>query len=146
MQCIYVKMTRFITFLSVLCLLSIAVVRAGEPWKVNLRSAEEDVNLYLDLYEESIEVPGMEMFGPMNGYMKGNIYGVWTVTSYKIISDKQASIKVSNDLGSETQKILLTRKNDSVWNMKFEGHNVVKRVKNRKLVKIPAEMTMKQLR
>ena len=40
---------------------------------------KEKVTLTIDLHEESIEVPGMEMFGPMNGYLGGNIYGGWAV-------------------------------------------------------------------
>ncbi len=143
MQGIYAKMRRFITLLYLFFLICTISVTANGPWKMKLICPEEKVNLHLDLYEESIEVPDMEMFGPMNGYMNGDIYGVWTVTSFKILNDKQANIKISNDLGSETQKITLTRLNDSIWNMKFEGHNVVKRVKNKKLIKVPGEMNMK---
>lgn len=117
---------------------------AQGPWKMKLTCPEEKIDLVMDLYEESIEVPGMEMFGPMNGYLGGNIYGVWSITSFKIASEKSASLRVSNDLGSETQKIELTQLNDSTWKMAFVGHSVVKRVNGKKLVKIPDTFLMKK--
>ena len=117
---------------------------AQGPWKMKLTCPEEKIDLVMNLYEESVTVPGMEMFGPMNGYLGGNIYGVWSITSFDIESDKSASLRVSNDLGSETQKIQLTQLNDSTWKMAFVGRNVVKRVNGKKLVKIPDSFLMKK--
>ena len=114
-----------------------------DAWKLKLYCDEEKINMVLDLYEESVEVPGMEMFGPMNGYMNGNIYGVWTVTSCKIVNDKRAVVSFSNDLGSETQKVTLTQTTDSTWTAKLEGTTVVKRVVNKKLVKISPTFNLK---
>lgn len=119
----------------------VALLASGEkPWKKNLFCKAEKIDLIIDLYEESILVPGMEMFGPMNGYMAGDIYGMWYVTGFDIQSDKKVLLKVANDLGSENQKILLTQQSDSTWLLQFQGHQVVKRVKGKKLVKIPGEM------
>ena len=86
----------------------------------------------------------MEDFGPMNGYMNGNIYGVWTVTSFRIKDNNTATLNLSNDLGSETQETLLIQLNDSTWKLKFVGRPVVKRVVGKKLVKIPTELTLKK--
>ena len=114
-----------------------------KAWKLELFCDKEKINMVLDLNEESVEVPGMEMFGPMNGYMNGNIYGVWTVTSCKILSGKSATVSFSNDLGSETQKVTLTQTTDSTWTAKLEGTTVVKRVENKKLVKISPILNFK---
>ena len=118
------------------------VVNGGQPWKLQLHCPEEKIDLHLDLYEESIEVPGMETFGPMNGYMDGNIYGVWYVVAFDIKDDKQANITIANDLGSEDQKLTLTQNSDSTYQLKFLGYNAVKRAQGKKLVKIPSEMKM----
>ena len=75
--------------------------------------------------------------------MNGNIYGVWTVTSCKILSGKSATVSFSNDLGSETQKVTLTQTTDSTWTAKLEGTTVVKRVENKKLVKISPILNFK---
>ncbi len=90
-----------------------------QPWKLQLTSPEEKINLRLDLYEESIEVPGFESFGPMNGYMDGNIYGVWYVVGFDIKDDRHATVTIANELGSEDQKLTLTQDSDSTWQLKF---------------------------
>lgn len=132
--------------LFLLVFLHFVAVHAGQPWRLSLTSPKEGINLVVDLYEESIEVPTLEDFGPMNGYMDGNIYGVWYVTSFKLENDKMATIKLANDLGSEIQKIQLTQTTDSTWQMKFLGTNVVRRVAGKKLVKVPDVYQMRQRR
>lgn len=116
---------------------------AATPWKLHLFNKTEEIEMHIDLYEETIDVPGMDMFGPMNGYIGGNgIYGKWMVTSFDIKDDKTATLRVSNDLGSETQSVLLTWQNDSTYMMELQGGVVVKKVVNRKLVKIPAKVQL----
>lgn len=127
----------FALFTLVLCPYSYA----GNPWKLSLTDPKEKVTLTIDLHEESIEVPGMEIFGPMNGYLRGNIYGVWAVTSFKIKKDK-AILRLSNDLGSETQEAELTQASDSTYTLKLLGSTVVKRAEGRKLVKITSTLKM----
>jgi len=129
----------------IFALLSLCITMNAEgPWKMKLTCPKENINLNIDLYEESIEVPGLEMFGPMNGYMNGDIYRVWYVTGFNIIDDKNVTIKVANDLGSENQKFSLSQTTDSTWTLKFEGQQVIKRVNGKKLVKIPRELVMKK--
>ena len=57
----------------VTCLVGLCagLTTARSPFKCTLYDRENKIYLHLDLYEESINVPGMEMFGPMNGYMNG---------------------------------------------------------------------------
>ena len=119
-------------------------IQAQGPWKMNLTCPEEKITLHMDLYKESITVPRMEMFGPMNGYLGGDIYGVWSITSFEIKNDREAALRVSNDLGSETQRITVTQQTDSTWLMRFEGRNVVKRVNGKKLVKRPSSFLMRK--
>ncbi len=117
---------------------------AQDIWKFQAVSQKEKINLNIDLYKESIEVPGMEMFGPMNGYIQGQgVYGVWMVTSVKNVSDKEATIHLSNDLGSETQAVHLRLQNDSICMFEQIDGNVIKKVVGRKLVKIPSRIEMR---
>ena len=132
-----------ILFLFFIALSLSSTIMAQGPLKLKLLCPEENVRLHIDLYEESIKVPGMEMFGPTNGYLGGNIYGVWTVTSFKILDDKTATLRLSNDLGSETQKATLTQQSDSLYLLHLDGVNVVKRVVGKKLVKVPIDFKMK---
>ncbi len=125
-------------------LLACTSALAEGSWKFIAGSQEEALHFEIDLHEESIEVPGMEMFGPLNGYLRGKgIWGVWAVTSVKNVNDKQATIHLSNDQGSETQAVRLTLNNDSTCLFEQIDGNVMKRVSGRKLVKIPKKIIMK---
>ncbi len=114
---------------------------AQEVFKGTFHSREEKLNLVLDLYQESVEVPGMEMFGPMHGYLNGNVYGVWTVTSANVKDARTAVLRLSNDLGSETQEVRLTQTNDSTYLFEQVDGVVIKKVVKKKLVKIPSKIT-----
>lgn len=129
--------SRFVLFLLTIS----SALYAGRPWKMGLVDPKEKITLDIDLYEESVEVPGMEMFGPMNGYLGGNIYGVWSVTSFRI-EDTRAIIRLSNDLGSETQEAELVQTSDSAYTLELKGSVVVKRAVGRKLVKIAPTLKM----
>ncbi|MCF0196067.1 MAG: hypothetical protein HUK03_02300 [Bacteroidaceae bacterium] len=131
------NLTSFLFSLLTVCTL------ADEPWRLRLVS-EEGVELHIDLYEESVAVPGMTMFGPMNGYLGGRIYGVWPVTSFEIKDDKEANLRVSNDLGSEAQHIRLVQATDTTWVMTFEGHNAIRKVNGKKLEKVPSRYVMRR--
>lgn len=115
-----------------------------EPWRMKLLSTEGEIKLFIDLYEESIQVPGMDMFGPMNGYMGGNIYGVWMITSHTIDNNKTCKLRLSNDLGSEAQECILTQENDSIYKLTLKGGVSIKKVVNKKLVKLPATIEFKR--
>ncbi len=118
-----------------------ATATAQEVFKGTFHSREEKLNLVLDLYQESVEVPGMEMFGPMHGYLNGNVYGVWTVTSANVKDARTAVLRLSNDLGSETQEVRLTQTNDSTYLFEQVDGVVIKKVVKKKLVKIPSKIT-----
>lgn len=96
--------------------------------------------LTLNLYEENIVVPQFEFLGPTNGYMHGNVYGVWFVTRSKV-NGRTATMHLTNEFGSESQTVKLTLLGDTAVDYQAEGNLVIKRVdEGRKLVKLPAHM------
>lgn len=98
---------------------------------------EHDIALHLNLKEEAVNVPGLSVLGSTNGYMNGNIYGTWIVTGFKI-KGGTASIRLTDDFGSETQEIGLTRLAPDTFSLEMRNPQVVRKVKDRKLVKIPS--------
>ena len=72
----------------------------------------------LDLYGESITVPGLELYGELPGYLskKRNSF-CWLITSSKIDGDK-AELQMINDYGSEDLTATLTVENDSLYVLK----------------------------
>lgn len=128
-------------FIIVLTIFAFTIqTQAQKPFKVNLYNAEHKLNLHINLHDEDIEVPSMEMFGPVFGYLTGDIYRLWIATSAKIESDKKATIRLSNDLGSETQEVELSIKNDSTYIFEQKDGVVIKKVVKKKLVKIPSKL------
>lgn len=125
----------------ILCVCSF-IAMGQQTFKASLSCKEENLHLTIDLYEESINVPGMEMFGPMHGYLNGNVYGIWTITSSKIINENTALIRLSNDQGSETQEVRLTKNEDQYIFEQIDGV-CIKKVVGRKLVKIPKKLIFK---
>lgn len=125
----------------ILCVCSL-IAMGQQTFKTSLSCKEENLHLTIDLYEESINVPGMEMFGPMHGYLNGNVYGIWTITSSKIINENNALIRLSNDQGSETQEVKLTKNEDQYIFEQIDGV-CIKKVVGRKLVKIPKKLIFK---
>lgn len=126
----------------IVCVLAaLTEISAQKPFKCLLVDNENGIKIQLDLYEETVNVPGMEIFGPMNGYLGGNVFGIWMVTSFKVESDQVAQLRFSNDLGSETQQARLVKKDDNTYTLELQDGVVIKKVVNKKLVKIPKDLT-----
>lgn len=137
-------MTKPLVLTVAACCFSVLTI-AQKPFRCNLTNDDHKINLVIDLYEESIVAPGMEMFGPMHGYMNGDIYGTWIVTSAKVSTGNEAILHLSNDLGSETQEAELTMENDSIFSLKLTDGVVIKKVVKKKLVKIPQKIVFKRI-
>ena len=116
---------------------------ADRPFKGRFYNEENRIYLTLDLYEATLDAPGLSFLGKMNGFMNGNIYGIWLLTSHKI-EGKTATLRFSNDQGSDAQTVRLIALSDSVLTYKAVDGNSIRRVEKRKLVKIPSEMTFRR--
>lgn len=106
------------------------------------------LRLHLDLDEETIDIPGMSFLGPTNGYLDGtdnnHVYGVWMLLKFSVDGNK-ATLRFSNDIGSDSQDVLLTLNADGTLQYAALGANNIKKVEGgRKLVKIPAAMTLQR--
>lgn len=105
----------------------------------------EEIGLYihLDLEEESLIVPGMSFLGPVHGYMDGKIYGAWMLIKHEFQGNK-VILRFTNDMGADSQNVVLTAKNDGTFFYETLDGNYVRRAVGRKLVKIVGEMPMKK--
>ena len=132
--------------LSTLCL---AALRAQQPattspFKGTFVNKEFRINLVIDADSASITIPGLSFLGPTNGYMGGNIYGIWMVTSCEV-KGSTATFRLSNDQGADSQTIQLTpTPPGACLHYEAQGGNEVKRVQGRKLVKIPGKLNFKR--
>ncbi len=113
------------------------------PFKGNFHNEENRVNLVLNLYEADIFAPGYGFLGELNGFMNGGIYGVWFMTDYKI-EGNVATLRMTNDIGSDAQTILFELLPDGSYSYKAINGNEVKKAVGRRLVRIPSSMIFKR--
>ena len=130
--------------MKVLCMIvafacSSIMLLAQRPFEGHFYCKETGVNMYLNLYEETRLAPGFSFLGKMHGYMKDGIYGTWMITKFNI-KDQKATIRFSNDIGSDSQDIEFTQKSDSLYTYHAVGANSIRRAVGRKLVKVTGDM------
>ena len=116
-----------------------------EPFRAYLYNNEYDVYLRIDFYDESITIPGQELYGKLPGYLgKKNNSFCWVITACDIKSDKKATMLLINDYGSEDLKATLTRKNDSIYVLQQNAGNTIKVPRNGKWQKLPKYVVLKR--
>lgn len=130
--------------MKVLCMIvvfacSSIMLLAQRPFEGHFYCKETGVNMYLNLYEETLLAPGFSFLGKMHGYMKDGIYGTWMITKFNI-KDQKATIRFSNDIGSDSQDIEFIQKSDSLYTYHAVGANSIRRAVGRKLVKVTGDM------
>ncbi len=117
----------------------------NKPFKTYLYNNEYDVYMRIDFYDESVNVPGNELYGQLPGFLgkkKNNFY--WPITSAKVIDDSHAEISLINDFGSEDLTATLTRENDSIYTLKQVKGSTLKVPKNGKWQKLPKSLPFKR--
>lgn len=110
-------------------------------------SEETGIRLHLDLDNESITIPGMSFLGETHGYLDGktnnDVYGVWMLIRHTI-EDGKAKLRFTNDIGSDSQDIVLSQINDSTFQYTALGTNTIRKVEGKKLVKTPSSVVLKK--
>ena len=136
-------MLRTLTLTMLLTLSAVVSAQSlDQPFKGHFVNRENNVHLHIDLYEESLIAPGYSFLGSVPGYINGTVYGTWLMVSHKVKNNRQATLRFANDIGSDAQNIEIEILNDSTLSYRATGSAVIKKVVNRKLVKIPTQFKM----
>ena len=115
-----------------------------EPFRAYLYNNEYEVYLKIDFYDETITVPGQDLFGQLPGYLgKQRNSFCWLITSAQI-KGKTAHLALINDYGSEDLTATLTQKNDSLYVLKQVEGSTLKVPKNGKWQKLPKTLEFKR--
>lgn len=122
------------------------LVRGGGDgdFKGVFRNEENDVALHLNLYDTVLVVPRFDFLGKMNGYMEGDIHEIWFVTSFSI-KNGTAVLNLSNEMGSESQRIMFSRMDSVHYKYEVNGTNAIRKIVNRKWVKLPPVMLFERM-
>ena len=125
-------------------LLSAYAQKTAKPFRAYLYNNEYEVFMRLDLYDESITVPGQDLYGELPGYLgkKHNSF-CWLITSAKIDGNK-AELQMINDYGSEDLTATLTAENDSLYVLKQVEGSTLKVPKEGKWQKLPSKLVLKR--
>lgn len=116
----------------------------AEPFRAYLYNNEYDVYLRIDFYDESITIPGQDLYGKLPGYLgKKNNNFCWVITSADV-SGSTAHISLINDYGSEDLTATLTAKSDSLYELKQVEGSTLKVPKNGKWQKLPKTLELKR--
>lgn len=116
-----------------------------KPFNAYLYNKEYGVYLQINFYEQDINVPGQELYGPLPGYLgKERNSFCWVITSAKLKDEKTAEVAFINDYGSEDFKALLTQQNDSTYMLKHLEGSALKVPSNGKWQKLPTMLEMKR--
>ena len=117
----------------------------AKPFHAYLYNDEYEVYLQIDFYDESISVPGNELYGQLPGYLgKKNNSFCWPITVAKLKNKHTAELSLINDYGSEDLTATLTYDNDSIYTLKQGKGSTLKVPKNGKWQKLPGTLTLKR--
>ena len=131
-------------FLIFLPNLNLRAQNTVEPFRAYLYNNEYEVYLRIDFYDETITIPGQELYGQLPGYLgKKNTSFCWVITSAKI-QDRTAHLAMINDYGSEDLTAVLTAKNDSLYELRQVEGSTLKVPKNGKWQKLPKALEFKR--
>ena len=108
-----------------------------EAFRAYLFNKEYNVFFKIDFCDESITVPGEELYGSLPGYLgkKTNNY-CWVITAAEV-KGKTAHLTMINDFGSEDLTATLTHKNDSLYIFHQESGSSLKMAQGGKWQKLP---------
>ena len=112
------------------------------PFKCIVTNQEYNVFLRLNLYEETIPIPGQDILGNTFGYLKKTTDSrVWIVTGVDISKDgKKANLEMVNDYGSEDLNAELTITNDTTYVLRQLEGSTIKVAGKNKWIKLPKEL------
>lgn len=134
----------FATIICLLAVLTTTAQEAGGPFRAYLINKEYNVFLRIDFYQESISVPGQDLYGKLPGYLsKQHNSFCWLITSAEVEGNK-ATLQMINDYGSEDLTATLTAESDSVYVLKQIDGSTLKVPNNGKWQKLPKTLELKR--
>lgn len=131
-------------FVSFLLLFAGTVLGADRAFDVQLENAEYNVFLRVNLYEESLQVPGQPVLGATHGYLMRHGDGrAWIVLEGEIAADgRSATLTIVNDYGSDDLDATLTIEPDGTYTLRQEQGSTIKVAGRGKWIKLPKTLTM----
>lgn len=139
-------MKRVLFFLiGIACAKTISAQQDSTTFKATLYNEEYDVTMRINLYDNDVMVPKLDMLGGQPGclYREKASHYSWIITDADI-KNATAELILVNESGSEDLEATLTCKDDSTYVLK-QGHGSTMKVpKGTKWQKLPGTITLKR--
>lgn len=133
-------MKRKIVFIALMFFMqTLGMLAQEKSFQGVFHNEEQDLVLNMNLYEESVGIPGQDILGKVYGYVKKNTDSrVWIIMGVTFAEDKKsAELDVVNDYGSEDLKASISYDADGGYTLRqLEGSTMKVAVKG-KWVKLP---------
>lgn len=113
-------------------------------FKAHLVNDEYQVWLDIDFYDNSIAIPGQDIFGQLPGYFGARRDTRKWIISEATVKGDTARLLIINDYGSEDLTAELKKNKDGSYTLTQLKGSTIKIVVNRKWVKIPKELVFKK--
>ena len=138
-------MVRNILYTLLLWCFPVVIHAQDNTFRAYLYNNEYNVYLRINFYDQDVRVPGQELYGTLPGYLgKVNNSFCWVITSCKIKNDREATVQLINDFGSEDLTATLTQKNDSIYLFRQGAGNTIKVPNKGKWQKLPKSLEFKR--
>ena len=136
----------FILFAFCIQMLFSAAFAQSENLKTTLYNSENNVVMKIDLYEESVTVPGQELLGKTYGYIKRQDNSVtWMIMDVRFKkTEKVAELDFVSDTGADDLVATLTLNKDGSYTLVQGEGSTIKLAKNGKWIKLPKVITLQK--
>ncbi len=132
-----------VLMLGLVCLWFAGCLRAQRAFEGFFTSSELNVRCQLNLYADSVAVPGME--GDVcYGYLEGALNGMWVILRVDALKGSRASVRAVSDQGIDAQNLELSVTDEGL-SVRLMGDINMKGVKGRKYVKLPKPFTLERM-
>ncbi len=121
--------------LTALIMVGVATTLAAQTFKGSFRNEELKITMELDLYNDSVPVPGIDD-EYCYGYLRGNINGMWVILRVTSVGEDKALVRAACDNGSDAQNLELTFVDDKLQVRQVDD-TFIKGIAGKKYVKLP---------
>ncbi len=121
--------------LTALLLVGLQATLAAQTFKGSFRNEELKMTMELDLYNDSVPVPGIED-EYCYGYLRGDINGMWVILKVTELGEDKALVRAACDNGSDAQNLELKLVDDKLQ-VRQVGDTLIKGISGKKYVKLP---------
>jgi len=113
-------------------------------FRAYLYNKEYDVYMRINFYDQDVNVPGQELYGPLPGFLsKTRNSFCWLILSAEL-KGNTATLTMVNDYGSEDLTASLTSESDSLYVLRQLEGSTLKVPKDRKWQKLPKTLEFRK--